>query len=101
MRAVLIGVALVFVSHSAFAQQAAQPSLSSSPGAPAARTMVSSADVAALVARAKADRKEGQPVNGRISKHVQRVGNQPRRLGNQASTHFGEKHCTIDAEQYF
>ena len=65
MRAVLIGVALVFVSHSAFAQQAAQPSLSSpgapgAPGAPAARTMVSSADVAALVAKAKADRKDGQ-----------------------------------------
>lgn len=58
MRAVIIGLALVFTSHSAFAQQAAtQPSLSAPP---TARTMVSSADVATLIAKAKADRKEGQ-----------------------------------------
>jgi mannose-6-phosphate isomerase-like protein (cupin superfamily) len=58
MRSVIIGLALVFASHSALAQQpAAQPSLSAPP---TSRTMVSSADVAALIAKARTDRKEGQ-----------------------------------------
>jgi len=50
MRAVVAGLTLVFVSSAAFAQQPAAT----------ARTMVSAADVAALVAKAKVDRKEGQ-----------------------------------------
>jgi mannose-6-phosphate isomerase-like protein (cupin superfamily) len=53
MRAAIAGLTLVFVSSVAFAQQ---------PGASAAptRTMVSAADVAALIAKARVDRKEGQ-----------------------------------------
>jgi mannose-6-phosphate isomerase-like protein (cupin superfamily) len=54
MRAVVIGLILVAASHSAFAQQPA-PS-----GPSGGRTMVSAADVTALIAKAKVDRKEGQ-----------------------------------------
>jgi hypothetical protein len=59
MRAVFIGLILVAASHTAFAQQpaASQPAPS---GPTAGRTMVSSADVAALIAKARVDRKEGQ-----------------------------------------
>jgi mannose-6-phosphate isomerase-like protein (cupin superfamily) len=52
MRAVFIGLTLAFASHSAFAQQPASSA--------AGRTMVSAADVTAMIAKAKADRKEGQ-----------------------------------------
>ena len=55
MRAILAGIALVFASHSALAQQPA-----AAPAQSAGRTMVSAADVAALIAKAKVDRKEGQ-----------------------------------------
>jgi len=52
MRAVVAGLALLVVSSTAaFAQQPAPPS---------GRMMVSAADVAALIAKAKVDRKEGQ-----------------------------------------
>jgi mannose-6-phosphate isomerase-like protein (cupin superfamily) len=55
MRAAIAGLTLMFVSSVAFAQQ---------PGAAASaagsRTMVSAADVAALIAKARVDRKEGQ-----------------------------------------
>lgn len=55
MRAVLAGLVLVFVSVSVSAQPPAAPA------APASgRTMVSAADVAALMAKARVDRKEGQ-----------------------------------------
>ena len=55
MRAVIISVAFVLASVSLPAQQpAAQPAQS------AGRTMVSAADVTALIAKAKVDRKEGQ-----------------------------------------
>jgi mannose-6-phosphate isomerase-like protein (cupin superfamily) len=54
MRAVIIGLAVALVSVSVHAQQAAQ-----SP-APAMKTFASSADVAALVAKARSERKEGQ-----------------------------------------
>ena len=54
MRGVLIGLAVALVSHSAAAQPAAQnPAM-------AMKSMASSADVAALAAKAKRDRKEGQ-----------------------------------------
>jgi mannose-6-phosphate isomerase-like protein (cupin superfamily) len=52
MRAVVAGLALLFVSSAVFAQQPAAPA--------AGRTMVSAADVAALIAKARVDRKEGQ-----------------------------------------
>ncbi len=52
MRAVIVGLAVVVASHSAFAQQPASSA--------AGRTMVSAADVTAMIAKAKADRKEGQ-----------------------------------------
>jgi len=53
MRAVVAGLTLLLVSSAAFAQQP--------PASPAAgRTMVSAADVAALMAKAKVDRKDGQ-----------------------------------------
>jgi mannose-6-phosphate isomerase-like protein (cupin superfamily) len=55
MRAVIVILALALVSQSVLAQQAAAPS----PG-DVMKTMVSSADVAALMAKAKAERKEGQ-----------------------------------------
>ena len=54
MRAVVAGLTLVFLSSAAFAQQAAPAS--AAPG----RTMVSAADVAALIAKAKVDRKDTQ-----------------------------------------
>ena len=55
MRAVLAGLTVVLVSSSvAFAQQTAAPP------AGTAHTMVSAADVAALIAKAKVDRKENQ-----------------------------------------
>jgi mannose-6-phosphate isomerase-like protein (cupin superfamily) len=53
MRAIFAGLTLVFVSSVTFAQQ---PAASSA----APRTMVSAADVAALIAKARVDRKEGQ-----------------------------------------
>ena len=54
MRTVLVGLALALVSQSAMAQPAAQnPAM-------AMKSMASSADVAALAAKAKRDRKEGQ-----------------------------------------
>jgi mannose-6-phosphate isomerase-like protein (cupin superfamily) len=57
MRAVMTGLTLVFLSVPALAQQPAAPAVSS----PAAgRTMVSAADVTALIAKAQVDRKEGQ-----------------------------------------
>ena len=52
MRAVFSGLILVLVSTAASAQQPAAPS--------AGRTMVSAADVAALIAKAKVDRKDNQ-----------------------------------------
>jgi mannose-6-phosphate isomerase-like protein (cupin superfamily) len=54
MRAAIAGLTLVFVSSVAFAQQPGAAS------AAASRTMVSAADVAALIAKARVDRKEGQ-----------------------------------------
>ncbi|HUK33727.1 MAG TPA: cupin domain-containing protein [Vicinamibacterales bacterium] len=56
MRAGLAGLTVVLVSSVALAQQPASPA--SSPAA--SRTMVSAADVAALIAKAKVDRKENQ-----------------------------------------
>ena len=58
MRAVMVGLAVLVVSASspaAFAQQPAGP-----PSSGGSRTMVSAADVAALIAKAKVDRKENQ-----------------------------------------
>ena len=55
MRAMLAGLTLVLVSSVTFAQQPA-PAASGA----ASRTMVSAADVAALIAKARVDRKEGQ-----------------------------------------
>jgi len=54
MRAVIGGLTLLLVSSAAFAQQAAAPSAASG------RTMVSAADVSALIAKAKVDRKDTQ-----------------------------------------
>lgn len=54
MRAAIIGVAIAFVSVSAQAQQTAQDP------AETMKIFVSSADVAALAAKAKSERKEGQ-----------------------------------------
>jgi len=54
MRVLMIGLALVFTTSMAFAQQAAAPNPASS------RTMVSAADVQAMIAKAKSERKEGQ-----------------------------------------
>jgi mannose-6-phosphate isomerase-like protein (cupin superfamily) len=54
MRAVVVGLALALVSSAAFAQQAPPPSAASG------RTMVSAADVAAMIAKAKVDRKDTQ-----------------------------------------
>ena len=56
MRAVIVGLALVFTSVPALAQQPAAPASSGAAG----RTMVSAADVTALIAKARVDRKEGQ-----------------------------------------
>ena len=56
MRAVVAGLTLLLVSSAALAQQ--PPAAAASPAA--GRTMVSAADVAALMAKAKVDRKEGQ-----------------------------------------
>ena len=53
MRAMMVGLTLVFVSSVTFAQQPAASSAAS-------RTMVSAADVAALIAKARVDRKDGQ-----------------------------------------
>ncbi len=55
MRAVVISLALALVSHPVLAQQPTAPG----PGQ-AMKTLASSADVAALVAKAKSERKEGQ-----------------------------------------
>ena len=58
MRAVLAGLTLLVASSSAFAQQpaAAAPSSAAAPRT----TMVSASDVAALIAKAKVDRKDTQ-----------------------------------------
>ena len=53
MRAIGISLTLTLVAVSALAQQ---------PGAQAMKDFSSSADVSALIAKAKSDRKEGQPV---------------------------------------
>jgi mannose-6-phosphate isomerase-like protein (cupin superfamily) len=53
MRVFTIGLMLAFASSTAFAQQAA-------PNPAASRTMVSAADVQAMIAKAKSERKEGQ-----------------------------------------
>ena len=55
MRPILAGLTLLFVSSATFAQQPAPAS-----SAAASRTLVSAADVAALIAKARVDRKEGQ-----------------------------------------
>jgi mannose-6-phosphate isomerase-like protein (cupin superfamily) len=55
MRPAIIGVVLVLAAHSTFAQQTGGAEAS-------ARTMVSAADVQALIAKAKTERKEGQPI---------------------------------------
>ena len=55
MRPMLAGLTLVLISSVAFAQQPAPASSGAS-----SRTMVSAADVAALIAKARVDRKEGQ-----------------------------------------
>ena len=57
MRAVLAGLTLLLASSSAFAQQPAAPPPSA---APPRTTMVSASDVAALIAKAKVDRKDTQ-----------------------------------------
>ena len=59
MRAVLVGLTVLVVSAlspGALAQQPASPA----PSSAGSRTMVSAADVAALIAKAKVDRKENQ-----------------------------------------
>ena len=55
MRAILIVLALTVMPAAAVGQQSAPPA------APAMKTFSSSADVGALVAKAKSERKEGQP----------------------------------------
>ena len=55
MRAVILGVALTLAAQSVFAQQT--PTADAS-----ARTMVTAADVKAMIAKAKADRKDNQPI---------------------------------------
>ena len=55
MRAVVIGLALAFVARPAMAQQPAAQN-----PAPAMKAVAASADVAALIAKAKSERKEGQ-----------------------------------------
>ena len=55
MRAAIAGLTLVFVSSVAFAQQPG-----AAPSAAPPRTMVSAADVAAMIAKAKVDRKDNQ-----------------------------------------
>jgi mannose-6-phosphate isomerase-like protein (cupin superfamily) len=58
MRAVLAGLTLLVASSAAFAQQPAGQAPSSA--APPRTTMVSASDVAALIAKAKVDRKDTQ-----------------------------------------
>jgi len=58
MRILTLGLAAFVVSSSAVAQPPAAPGASPA----AARTMVSAADVTALIAKAKADRKDNQPI---------------------------------------
>ena len=55
MRAMIVGLTLMTIPSVALAQQAG-----AGPSGAASRTMVSSADVAALIAKARVDRKEGQ-----------------------------------------
>jgi mannose-6-phosphate isomerase-like protein (cupin superfamily) len=57
MRAVIMGLSLLFASQAALAEP---PAAQSTPAPSTTRTMVSSADVSALIAKAKAERKEGQ-----------------------------------------
>ena len=54
MRAAIAGLVVILASSLASAQQPAPPNPAAS------RTMVSAADVAALMAKAKAERKDGQ-----------------------------------------
>ena len=56
MRGVVTCFTVLLVSSAAFAQQPAAPA----PSSAASRTMVSAADVAALIAKARVDRKENQ-----------------------------------------
>jgi mannose-6-phosphate isomerase-like protein (cupin superfamily) len=58
MRAALAGLTLIFLSVPAFAQQ--PPAAPAASSQAAGRTMVSAADVTALIAKAKVDRKDGQ-----------------------------------------
>ena len=58
MRVLMTGVALSVLSIAAVAQQPAPPQ----PSAAASRTMVSAAEVTAMIAKAKADRKDNQPI---------------------------------------
>jgi mannose-6-phosphate isomerase-like protein (cupin superfamily) len=53
MRAIAVGIAVLFLSGAALAQQPAGPAQN-------LKTFASSADVAALAAKAKSERKEGQ-----------------------------------------
>jgi mannose-6-phosphate isomerase-like protein (cupin superfamily) len=57
MRVFMTGVALSVLSIAASAQQGASPQ-----SAAASRTMVSAAEVTAMIAKAKADRKDNQPI---------------------------------------
>jgi len=57
MRVLIVGV-VVLLSFAASAQQPGAPTAS----AAASRTMVSAADVQAMIAKAKADRKDNQPI---------------------------------------
>lgn len=58
MRALITSLIVTVFSSAAVAQPPAAPA----PAAAASRTMVSAADVAALIAKAKTDRKDNQPI---------------------------------------
>jgi quercetin dioxygenase-like cupin family protein len=62
MRAIGIILALTFVTTAALAQQPAAP-----PSAQTIKTFASSADVMALIAKAKSERKDGQPT---VTEHI-------------------------------
>ena len=64
MRAFVVSLALTLAATVAVAQQPAQS------GAAMMKTFASSSDVAALIAKAKADRKEGQPT---VSEPIMRL----------------------------
>ena len=56
MRVIGIALALILVATAAFAQQSVEEK-----SVPAAKTFASAADIQALIAKAKSERKEGQP----------------------------------------